>query len=269
MWTCPHCHNPLLPDAERSLACNSGHRFDLAREGHVNLLPVNRKSSKNPGDSGEMIAARSRVHRAKLYQPLAQAMMAALDAVVGRPLTALDLGCGEGYYSVALSEAFPEARVLGVDISKNAVRQAARHCRAGQFAVASAFDVPLADDSLNLLQSVFAPVDEGELCRLLRPGGIYLKVVPAPRHLWELRSLLYDKPRPHEEAWSVPPGFDLLKRQALDYRLTLEADLLRDLVSMTPYAHKGQRQNRGRFEQLRQLSLQMAFSIALMRYRPQ
>jgi 23S rRNA (guanine745-N1)-methyltransferase len=269
MWTCPHCRNPLLPDAERSLACCSGHRFDLAREGHVNLLPVSRKRSKNPGDSSEMIAARSRVHEANLYQPLAQAMMEELATVVRQPVTALDLGCGEGYYSLALTEAFADARVYGVDIAKNAVRLAARRCRAGQFAVASAFDVPLADGSLDLVQSVFAPVDEAELRRLLRPGGIYLKVVPAPRHLWELRCLLYDEPRPHEEALSAPQGFELLKRQALDYRLTLESDSLRDLVSMTPYAHKGQREHRGRLDELEKLSLQMAFSIAVMRYCPQ
>ena len=265
MWTCPHCREALALDTERSLVCNSGHRFDLAREGYVNLLSVNRKRSKEPGDSAEMIAARGRVHEAGLYQPLAAAMAELIVASGQEPGSALDLGCGEGYYSLALLEAFPEIELYGVDIAKSAVRLAARRCKAGRFAVASAFDVPLADTSLDLVQSVFAPVDNSELRRLLRPDGLYLKVVPAPRHLWELRCLLYDEPRPHADQLPCPTGFELLGRQTLEYRLTLDRELLRDLVAMTPYAHKGQREHRRRLEELDRLDLQMAFTLEVMR----
>ena len=170
MWTCPHCRNPLAPNGERSLACSSGHSFDFAREGYINLLPVNRKRSKDPGDSREMIEARGRVHQAGLYQPLAEAMMERIAARDQVPGTALDLGCGEGYYSQALLNAFPGVKLFGVDIARSAVRLAARRYKAGHFAVASAFAVPLADASLDLVQSVFAPVKESELQRLLRPG---------------------------------------------------------------------------------------------------
>lgn len=265
MWICPHCRNPLNQDGERSLACESGHRFDFAREGYINLLPVNHKRSKEPGDSKAMIAARGRVHQASVYQPLAQAMVQQIASSGQAPGVALDLGCGEAYYSVALLDVFPGVELYGVDIAKSAVRLASRHCRAGHFAVASAFDVPLGDAALDLVQSVFAPVDESELRRLLRPGGLYLKVVPAPRHLWELRCLLYDEPRSHADEFVCPPGFDLLSREQLEYQLTLEQTLLQDLVAMTPYAHRGQREHRGRLEALEQLSLQMAFTLAVMR----
>lgn len=265
MWNCPHCREMLAPDKGRSLACASGHRFDLAREGYVNLLPANRKRSRAPGDSVEMIAARGRIHDAELYRPLATALVEELRASTTGIETALDLGCGEAYYSQALLQAFPGLRLYGIDISKSAVRLAARRCRAGHFAVASAFDVPLPDASLDLVVSVFAPTDDTELQRLLDPGGLYLKVVPAPQHLWELRCLLYDEPRPHPQEQGCPPGFELLEQRLLEYPLTVDAGLLGDLVAMTPYAHRGGRAQRERLEKLEVLSLQMAFSLGVMR----
>jgi 23S rRNA (guanine745-N1)-methyltransferase len=267
MWICPHCREVLSPDGDQSLACVSGHRFDFAREGYINLLPANRKRSRNPGDSHEMISARARIHDASLYQPLAQSMVELIAATGQAPGTALDIGCGEGFYSQALLSAFPGARLFAVDIAKSAVRLAARRYKACHFAVASAFDLPLADASIDLVQSVFAPVKESELQRLLRPGGLYLKVVPAPRHLWELRSILYDDPRPHRDSLDCPPEFELINRQTVEYPLTLQRELLGDLVAMTPYAHKGQREHRGRLDNLEQLELQMAFTVALMSHR--
>ena len=265
MWICPHCRNPLQPDAERSLACSSGHRFDIAREGYVNLLPANRKRSKEPGDSGEMIAARDRIHRTGLYQPLAAAIVEQAVATGQAPGEILDLGCGEGYYSLAMMDAFPGAERYGIDIAKSAVRLAARRDKTGHFAVASAVDVPLSRGSVGLVLSVFAPADDAELLRVLRPGGLYLKVVPAPRHLWALRCLLYDQPRAHAEELHCPSGLEIVNREALDYPLELDSELLHDLVAMTPYAHKGQREHRGRLEELNRLQVQMSFTIAVMR----
>ena len=62
MWICPLCRKPLVNENVSSLTCSSGHCYDLAREGYVNLLLVNRKHSQEPGDSKAMIAARARVH---------------------------------------------------------------------------------------------------------------------------------------------------------------------------------------------------------------
>jgi 23S rRNA (guanine745-N1)-methyltransferase len=238
----------------------------MAREGYVNLLLVNNKHSQQPGDSKEMIAARARVHDAGLYQRLAVALQERLAALEFEPARVLDLGCGDGYYAAALGQVLPHAKVFGIDIAKPAVKLAARRCPAGEFAVASAFHVPLPDASIDLVVSVFAPVDAGELSRLLVPGGIYLKVTPAPRHLWGLRSLLYDQPRPHRVESQPGDGFQLLAANDVEYELQLDGTTLRDLVAMTPYAHKGPRKGRDRLLKLEQITLQMCFSISLQRY---
>ena len=37
-----------------------GHSFDVARQGYVHLLPVNKMHAKLPGDSREMVESRRR-----------------------------------------------------------------------------------------------------------------------------------------------------------------------------------------------------------------
>ena len=265
MWSCPHCRLPLNPDGEKSLACDSGHRFDQAREGYVNLLPANRKRSKEPGDSKDMIAARGRIHDGAHFRPLAEKLAKLALIHHGPAPTLLDLGCGEGYYSQVLLEKLPEATLYGIDISKAAIRRAAKSCRQGDFAVASAFDIPLADHSLDLVCSVFAPADTGQLQRVLQPGGAYLKVIPGPEHLQELRALLYDEAKPHSDDLNLPSGFEIQEEQTLAYPVTLDSETLLDLVAMTPYAHRGKREQKSDLGKLAPLELTMAFKLALMR----
>ncbi len=124
VWMCPHCAQSLEV-VESGLVCVSGHRFDRAKEGYVNLLPVQHKRSKNPGDSLEMVQGRRAIHTAHVYRALADELV---DVVASCPEvnTLLDVGCGEGYYDGMLSERLPGLSVYGVDIAKSAVRLAAR-----------------------------------------------------------------------------------------------------------------------------------------------
>ena len=76
LFICPICQSPLLPSADNwrcdgSLnAKSTAHSFDVARQGYVNLLPVQQKKSKEPGDSQHSILARQRFLQAGHYQPL-------------------------------------------------------------------------------------------------------------------------------------------------------------------------------------------------------
>ena len=118
---CPYCQSPLLVDAKTWLCDGSlnnkgtRHPFDVARQGYVNLLPVQNKKSKDPGDSQESIDARHRFLSQGFYQPLQQ-LIANLVQAKAEPLeqssqsqldtqTWLDVGCGEGYYTGAIAQA--------------------------------------------------------------------------------------------------------------------------------------------------------------------
>ena len=266
-WTCPNCRQPLQ-HRDNSLVCAANHCFDRAKEGYVNLLPANRKRSKDPGDNREMIEARRRVHAAERYRPLALRIATLLGAEVGDAATVLDLGCGEGYYDGVLLEQIKGIGLFGVDVSKPAVRLASRALPAGNFAVASSFDVPLADASVDAAFSVFAPTGDAELGRLLKPGGCFLDVSPGPRHLWELRQMIYEQPRPHAPVERSLVGFDRLEHELLEFTLDLEGQGLQDLIAMTPYAYGGRRESKSQLDTLQGLNLQASFSLALYRRTP-
>ena len=91
VWRCPSC-GQALEDSDDRLLCPANHSFDRSKEGYVNLLPVQKKRSKRPGDSLEMVLGRRAVHEALLYQPLAEALC---DVAAAKPQikTLLDVGC--------------------------------------------------------------------------------------------------------------------------------------------------------------------------------
>lgn len=263
MWACPHCRLALQTGKDgKSLVCPNRHAFDRAREGYVNLLPANRKRSREPGDAPSMLAARRRVHRANAYLPLAEALLAQL-AELETGGVILDVGCGEGYYCGAMTSAMPASRVYGIDISRAAVRLAAKDQRAASFAVASSFQLPIVDASLDVVVRIFAPSDDAEVLRVLRPGQYYLEVTPASGHLGQLRERLYATTREHTPARKQVAGMCLRQQRRLDYRLAPSRELLADIVSMTPFAHRGHREKREALLKSGLDSVDMAFTLSL------
>ena len=57
-YICPICKKSLRLN-NKSYRCESNHSFDQAKEGYVNLLPVQHKHSKDPGDKKAMVNASS------------------------------------------------------------------------------------------------------------------------------------------------------------------------------------------------------------------
>ena len=245
--------------------CPANHCFDRAREGYVNLLPPHRKRSRDPGDNREMINARRRVHSARHYQPLADRMVLLLNENIRQGARLLDLGCGEGYYSGELIQRLAGTRLHAVDISRTAVKLAARACPEGEFAVASSVAVPLADATVDAAFSVFAPTDAAELKRLLAPGGCFLNVSPGPGHLWELRQVLYSQPRPHPTPTAQLEGFEAARQQSLAFTLELQGQQLQDVIAMTPYAYSARREHKQQLAELQSMRLQADFVLSLHR----
>lgn len=134
LFTCPVCGRPL-ERGERTWACKKGHSFDVAAEGYAYLLPPNKKHSKDPGDTRQMVAARRAFLEAGYYEPFRRRLCElACEALQGVPAPAvLDAGCGEGWYTSALLDALHGAgmtpELCGFDISKSAVRAAAKRLR--------------------------------------------------------------------------------------------------------------------------------------------
>lgn len=267
LFCCPVCGGSLYREEGRYV-CENRHSFDLAREGYVNLLPANRRHSKAPGDDKDMTAARTRFLDGGWYSPLRETLTALAEAALPSGGSLLDAGCGEGWYTSALAEMVQNkgGRTAGVDLSKPAVKKAARRCPGAEVAVASVYRLPVADGSVDVLTDCFSPLAGSEFARVLRPGGAFLYVVPGPRHLWELKELLYDAPYENEEKREEYPGFVLEGVTPVESRFTLtDREDVMALFGMTPYAWKTPRDGVERLERVEELTVTAQFRIHTLR----
>lgn len=230
---CPLCHLPLTAD-NRSWRCENRHQFDQAKEGYINLLPVQHKGSREPGDSAEMMQARRTFLEAGHYQPLREGVVALLRERLPSASALLDIGCGEGYYTSALS-ALGE-QVYGLDIAKNAIRLAAKRYPEVRFCVASSQRLPFADASVDAVVRIYAPCNEAELARVIKPGGVLLTVTPGAHHLQQFKALIYREVQLHAPEEKRYDGFHEEARESLRYAMSLSGDEAATLLQMTPFA---------------------------------
>lgn len=270
LFRCPLCEGRLIQEG-RTLRCKQGHAFDQAKEGYWNLLPVQKKHAKMPGDNGEMIAGRRRFLKSGAYQLFSDGINSlaeeALESVKNPVI--LDAGCGEGYYTERLRQALCQKglqpQVAGFDISKFAAKAAAKRGNM-DIAVASSFAVPVADHCIDLQLSVFAPIVPQELRRVMKKGGRLILAVPGERHLWGLKEILYENPYPNVPHDTAYEGFAFEKRVSLEDEIHLDSpQAVADLFVMTPYFWKTPRAGSERLQACQQLTTPIAFDLLCYR----
>ncbi len=223
------------------MRCAHGHAFDQARSGYTNLLPVQNKRSKNPGDDKAMLQSRRRFLEQGYYDCLVQALKSSIAQHVLSPGKILDLGCGEGFYTSALLEAqaVPKnSELAGIDISKAAVDMAAKRRLGAGFVVASNAKLPYQDGQFDLVICIFAPYDLAELSRVMSKRGFFILVEPGQNHLKALAQRVYADFRPH--AGNRAPlqehrEFDLVDTALLAQNISVIQPFISDLLTMTPY----------------------------------
>ncbi|MCW6625015.1 23S rRNA (guanine(745)-N(1))-methyltransferase [Yersinia ruckeri] len=238
-YQCPLCHQALQLN-QQQWRCSNNHQFDCAKEGYVNLLPVQHKGSKQPGDSPEMMQARRAFLDAGYYQPLQQRVAALLDErLSSEAKILLDIGCGEGYYTAAVAERLNQQRtmqVYGLDVAKVAVRYGAKRYPPVNFCVASSHRLPFADASLDAVLRIYAPCKAEELARGVKSGGIVVTVSPGPRHLYQLKEIIYPQVQLHAENDEQLSGFESISSESLAYPMILPGAQAMNLLQMTPFA---------------------------------
>ena len=269
LFCCPICRAALDRQDNRYL-CPAGHSFDRAAAGYVHLLPANKMHSKDPGDDKGMATARNCFLSGGYYQPLCDALAQLALQYAPATVSVLDSGCGEGYYSAAIYQALAQAgrevNLAGVDLSKHALRRAAKREKAAEFAVASVYDIPVADRSADLILNCFSPLALEEFLRILKPGGVYFYVVPGEKHLWELKEVLYENPYPNTEKLTPYEGFTYLEVQSVDGVIHLpDQQTISDLFQMTPYFWKTPKSGTEKLAALDSLDTTISFRIHVFR----
>jgi 23S rRNA (guanine745-N1)-methyltransferase len=232
---CPVCDDTVARAGERLLRCPRGHAFDIAKQGYANLT---RGRMPHEGDSAPMIEARDAFLADGHYDFIREALASSVRTGQG---LIVDAGAGTGWYLAALLDRNPGVVGLAVDVSKPALRRAARsHPRAA--AVLADLWQPLPISHADLIVNVFAPRNGPEFARLLPPGGRLVVVTPAADHLHELiaaHGLLSVDPAKRERLAGTLSAFDPESVTTVRRELRLTAAEQSTLIGMTPSARHG------------------------------
>ena len=257
IFVCPICQNTLLR-RERSLACENRHTFDIAKEGHVNLL---RTAGGLHGDNRQMVLSRRAFLEKGYYAHLKEAVRETVASYLPHGGSLLDSGCGEGYYTEGLTEN-PALSVYGIDISSRAAALAAKKRNIRGVAVASAYALPVASESCDAITNIFSPFCREEFERVLKSGGCLFNVIPAEKHLWELKTAVYDNPYENKLNPIETEGFRFLEKIPIERKITLPSqEDIAALMMMTPYFYRTSREGLARAEALASIDLTASFYL--------
>lgn len=272
---CPLCQQPLVLE-NKSWRCENNHCFDQAKEGYVNLLPVQNKKSREPGDATSMVIGRRDFLAAHHYQPLQEKLTQIIVSL--SPQTLLDIGCGEGYYTAAIAQQCltdDSATLIGIDISKAAIRLAAKKQKSDiekhpriTYLVATAVNLPVSDNSLDIVTSFFSPLPKAEMLRALSNEGRLIFATPNSNHLLSLRGQLFDQVTPHHPdkfLTDLAPEFELLETHEVNIALSLNQQDIINLLEMTPYGWRAKPEKKQALENLSALNTEAQFVIYVMK----
>ncbi len=233
---CPACGGGLRP-GDGHLDCPTGHTFDVARQGYVNLLAG--ASARPPGDSQAMVRARVEFLAAGHYAHLDAALAEIVRSLGLAGGVIVDAGSGPGHHLAVVLDAAPDAVGLAIDASKFAALRAARaHARAAAVVWDTWQPWPVRGDVASLVINVLAPRNGDEFRRVLRPDGVLVVVTPADDHLAELvedlELLSVDADKDERLERGLGRHFERQERRVHRSTLRLAPDDLRRLVRMGP-----------------------------------
>lgn len=263
-FKCPVCGG-LQSDGDKTLRCENNHCFDKAKQGYVNLLQSQKSSKKRHGDDTLMVKARTQFLEQGYYFCLLEGIVEAIKPFVKPQLTLADLGCGECWYTKGIYDYLTgegsAVEICGIDISKQALISASKRCPDFHLAVASTSDLPLADNSCDIVVSVFAPCSENEIRRVLKSDGVWIKAMPLERHLMGLKSVIYEKPYENTVNRNVPEGFELNNYREIRANITVTGEDTENLFKMTPYYYKTSEEDQKKIKEMQSLCTEIEFGI--------
>ncbi|MDP4095805.1 methyltransferase domain-containing protein [Paenibacillus sp. P96] len=273
LFACPLCATPLQIVNHTSLVCAKGHCYDIARQGYVNWLSYAPKTKYDQ----PLFESRRVLHQyglfASLTEAVREAMIRHLDFTTGKLIQVMDAGCGEGSHLLDLQRSMKEGTGddllgVGVDISKEGIRLAAKAADTAIWCAADLTRAPFADGQFHCILNILSPSSYAEFKRLLTDEGMVIKVVPESGYLQELREALHGAPEAHSYSNHATlelfqSHFKLIDRQRVQDRLSLDRYLLEHLLQMTPLAWRASAEDVQRVLQQEQMDITVDLSVLI------
>lgn len=268
MIICPKCkqklktHSPLIKTGN-SYKCEKGHCYDIAKEGYTNLLD----SKTGSGDNDILIKAREKFLSKGYYDKLKDEISSIIKSFNVTSL--IDCGCGTGYYTESFSDTVNTC--YGLDISKEAVKLASKKHNKNKninYFVASSKEIPLENESVDIIISIFAPYFNDEFKRILTNNGYLIIASSNEDHLYELKKVIYDNPYYNDHVSKEViklDSFTLIDEKKITYKINVNNEDLMNLFTMTPYYYKTKETDINKINSINSLDITVSFNISILK----
>lgn len=247
LFKCPICSAEMEMEEHSRLVCLNRHSFDLAKSGYVNLAPQAHSTKYDKS----LFEARTAVMDSGFFGPVLDNIIARLHThLEGMERSVLlDAGCGEGTHLHKVHSRMRSGTIgIGIDLAKEGIVAASKTYPGIIWSVADLAAMPFGDSSMDAIVNILSPANYAEFNRLLKPGGVLVKIVPESGYLQELREVFYDGKQQKEEADPVGrfrEQFDSVETERVTYQFELPEALLAPLIRMTPLTWNASEQRIG------------------------
>lgn len=261
---CPKCHKPLSLEGN-SYLCENRHCYDIAKSKYINLLLNPDKATNNPGDSKESLIARKSYLSKGYYDGIANEVIQTIKKYQKQEaLHILDVGCGEGYYTNKTREQLgTEHYYYGLDISKEAIQMATKYTKDIYWIVGNSKNLPVEDHSMDFILALFTVVNQEELRRALHNDGYIIHVTANPKHLIEIKELIYDEIKVKSDKYirldfPVAESYDYVQNVTINNR----EDAI-NLLKMTPHYYHIKSEKRAVLETIKNINITIDIKITV------
>ena len=236
-FCCPLCGGEFVT-TDTGVRCRRNHNFDLARQGYLSLFTGRQTSHYDQ----TLFLARREVFSAGVYAPLIDEISSLINALgIHGPLV-LDAGCGEGSFLAGICSRVQPGGMIGVDISRAGIRLATSHSESIMWCVADLAELPFGSESVDVILNVLSPANYGEFKRVLKPGGVIIKVLPREGYLREIRQRLEGAaPYSNEDVLAkFEENLQVVQSTNLKYQVNVNSLLWQSMTKMTPLSRRHQ-----------------------------
>ena len=227
IFKCPFCNENLKNDLS-GLVCLNNHHFDFSKKGTLMLYKTH-QLKKDDLYNLDLFESRRKILLNKYYQSLHQIFA----NVIPSSSLILDMGSGEGSHTKDLLNECTDCTVIGLDLAKDGIYLSSDYLSLGFLPIiADLSQVPLMDDTVDVILNILSPSNELEMKRLLEKEGMIIKVVPGPEYLIEMRHSFGLEPSEiHDYQFN---HFDVVDTLVVYDQFSLDSEAQSLFLSMSP-----------------------------------
>lgn len=235
-FICPYCKEKMHLVGE-SLKCTNRHTFDITKKGTINFI-ISPKIKESKIYNEKLFTCRRKFIENGYYNDVYELIANEINNLNLDNIKILDLGCGEGIHSMnILSKIKSNYKYFGFDYSKDAINLASDYNSSNRFYFnGDVNNIPIASDSMDVIIDFLSPYSESEVKRVLKKGGLFIKVAPSSDYLIELRNAngLEKYQKQQEIIDNLGKHFKNILTENYHKTFKIKQDDVENLIGMTP-----------------------------------